>query len=497
MRIQTMVKRGFKPLCVAMAMAVSMTAITFPQNVKGVETNSKLEYVGIIRNGELVTGQTYWIINRETGEYQICGQDLEPLSRDTPNKKTIKGEEYKDSIKKGNAYYSKDGKTLLFYMDQDEKEKEFTIPDSVKKIGPYAFFGCENLEKITIGSGVTEISEYAFVDCKGLKSNIPIGKNVKYIRKGAFYDRVHSNTLTIPDSVVQIDEGAFWCSFGMAKKIHIGKNLRKGLENIELRDVENVTIAKGNKNYKIKNNLLVSKNAKTIYRYLKAMDPAKNAKSKKTVKIAKSYKTIEREAFMYTIVEKVVGGEGITTIKEMAFSNSNLKYISFSDKIKNIEQFAFRQTKLKKISAKNNLKMKGIFATTTSYKRKELLQKCLPKIQYDFNFKKIVPVNVGEWTWSPVAGAKGYEVQYKVNGKTKKLTTKTAGIPMKTLKKCASNYPKKYRVRAFKLNKKGKKVYTKWSKWSGLLGIFVDDEKYPQALIDYINGIDDPDYPYE
>ena len=63
--------------------------------------------------------------------------------------------------------------------------KKVIIPNSVKKIGEWAFSFCESLEKITIPDSVTEIGNGAFYECKSLKE------------------------ITIPDSVTKIGDDAF------------------------------------------------------------------------------------------------------------------------------------------------------------------------------------------------------------------------------------------------------------------------------------------------
>ena len=75
------------------------------------------------------------------------------------------------------------------------------------------------------------------------------------------------------------------------------------------------------------------------------------------------------------------------------------------------------------------------------------------------NKKKTVTVK-----WKTVKGAKGYEVQYALNktftkSKKTKTTSKTS-LTIKSLKKQKTYY---VRVRAYKLNSKGKKIYGKWS----------------------------------
>ena len=60
-----------------------------------------------------------------------------------------------------------------------------TIPDSVKKIGSYAFYDCIGLTSITIPNSVREIGERAFYDCTNLTSII-IPDSLKIINNYAF-----------------------------------------------------------------------------------------------------------------------------------------------------------------------------------------------------------------------------------------------------------------------------------------------------------------------
>ena len=68
-------------------------------------------------------------------------------------------------------------------------------------------------------------------------------------------------------------------------------------------------------------------------------------------------------------------------------------------------------------------------------------------------------------TIKKVAGAAGYEVQYSTSKKftkktTKSKTTKKTSYTVKSLKDKTTYY---VRVRAYKLDKNGKKVYSKWT----------------------------------
>ena len=58
------------------------------------------------------------------------------------------------------------------------------IPESVTKIGWYAFYGCKSLTSITIPNSMTKIGWYAFAGCSNLREII-IPEGVK-IAEGVF-----------------------------------------------------------------------------------------------------------------------------------------------------------------------------------------------------------------------------------------------------------------------------------------------------------------------
>ena len=55
------------------------------------------------------------------------------------------------------------------------------IPDSVKKIGKSAFWGCEGLETVIVPYSVEEVGEEAFANCDSLqKIVIPRGMTYQF-----------------------------------------------------------------------------------------------------------------------------------------------------------------------------------------------------------------------------------------------------------------------------------------------------------------------------
>ena len=83
-----------------------------------------------------------------------------------------------------------------------------TIPNGVKLIGDFAFFGCNKLTSVTIPNSVTSIGYRAFYECYELTS-VTIGNSVTSIGDRAFYYCEGLTKITIPNSVTTIGNRAF------------------------------------------------------------------------------------------------------------------------------------------------------------------------------------------------------------------------------------------------------------------------------------------------
>ena len=84
----------------------------------------------------------------------------------------------------------------------------YIIPNSVTKIGDYAFSDCKSLQSVTIPDSVTKIGNRAFSWCRFLQS-VTIPSSVTSIGDGAFELCCSLQSVTIPNSVTSIGDGAF------------------------------------------------------------------------------------------------------------------------------------------------------------------------------------------------------------------------------------------------------------------------------------------------
>ncbi len=115
--------------------------------------------------------------------------------------------------------------------------KNLVIPESVDKIGNYAFYGCSDLSSVSIGKGVKSIGKFSFSGCNNLVSvtinsntiasesysststlsgmfgehvtEYVLGEGVNSIGQYAFYGAKEVSSISIPNSVTSIGNNAF------------------------------------------------------------------------------------------------------------------------------------------------------------------------------------------------------------------------------------------------------------------------------------------------
>ena len=98
--------------------------------------------------------------------------------------------------------------TCLYQYAVGKTADSYRLPDSVKKIDKYAFWGCRNLSSIELNSNISAIPGYAFSNCKSLE-NIQIPYSVKSIDAKAFEDCINLTEVFLPASVTRIHDTAF------------------------------------------------------------------------------------------------------------------------------------------------------------------------------------------------------------------------------------------------------------------------------------------------
>lgn len=346
----------------------------------------------------------------------------------------------------------------------------------------YSYLG--TVDKIVIGNGITVIGEDAFAKFNGVGS-VEISDTVTTIKGNAFNDL---KSITIPKTVRTVETDAF---YGVGKVVVEGdmnnfqygalgygvqevqlkgsaETLGLALAKVQDRDYLSVTITKDNNRCRIANGCLVSSDGKTVYYHISDSNK---------VTIPDTAVTIKSAAFYNQGIEEVKLGKNVKTIEPYAFAENPVSKLTTNSKLKKIGRCAFMGTDLKKVTLKSSVAMspkafnqKVILTSTKSLKSAKT-------VMTSATFKK----NKINAKFAKLTGAKGYQVQIKKGGKTYKYFTTKTSIKVKAPKVFKKKYnvsfsydidnytskiegkPAYISVRPYKIVKKNKKSYGKWS----------------------------------
>ena len=348
----------------------------------------------------------------------------------------------------------------------------------------YSLLDLGNVDKIVIGNGITVIGEDAFAKFNGVGS-AEISDTVTTIKGNAFNDL---KSITIPKTVRTVETDAF---YGVGKVVVEGdmnnfqygalgygvqevqlkgsaETLGLALAEVQDRDYLSVTITKDNNRCRIANGCLVSSDGKTVYYHISDSNK---------VTIPDTAVTIKSAAFYNQGIEEVKLGKNVKTIEPYAFAENPVSELTTNSKLKKIGRCAFKETNLKKVTLKSSVAMspkafdqKVILTSTKSLKSAKT-------VMTSATFKK----NKINAKFAKLTGAKGYQVQIKKGGKTYKYFTTKTSIKVKAPKVFKKKYnvsfsydidnytskiegkPAYISVRPYKIVKKNKKSYGKWS----------------------------------
>ena len=210
-------------------------------------------------------------------------------------------------LDKNNPYFvEEDGvlfnsdKTELVFYSPKRAAKEYTVPDSVVRIAPGAFYGCKKLQTLHLPQSVAEIGVLSFTECASLKTVVlPEGQphfsfvdgalvcldtqellfyspaaeaeshtvpaSVKTVAPRAFYGCKKLKTLTLSEGVTAIGETAFGgCSALTGITLPdtletIGDSAFRGCSSLQT-----VSLSKTNARYAFSDGMLTDKKTSTL-----------------------------------------------------------------------------------------------------------------------------------------------------------------------------------------------------------------------------------------
>ena len=85
---------------------------------------------------------------------------------------------------------------------------EFTVPERITKLGVGAFLECEQLTKITLPEGLTTLNTQMFFACQSL-TEVSLPAGIKIIGEYAFSNCASLTSIEVPANVTEIWSGAF------------------------------------------------------------------------------------------------------------------------------------------------------------------------------------------------------------------------------------------------------------------------------------------------
>lgn len=316
-------------------------------------------------------GKLYVFRECEKLEKVVIGKNMSNIEKFSGCKnlkqvKVVKGN--KNFTHAKGAILSKNKKKLLYCLYTENGT--YTVPKGVTKISKVAFNYCYNLKKIILSDEMTGGS----IDCAGAKS-IKLGKRyynkgdlswisenidnwdlerVSVSSKNPYYSAVggivynkkktkllkcppRAAKCDMPDTVTKIDKDAFDVTMRLSEfsvsdkmteinlsmiagtfskvKLHIGKKVKtlKGTGSVGL---EKITVASKNKYYKVKDEMLYTKDGKRLICCL--------TEKKGEVEISDGTEVIGESAFLNTNgIIKIVMPDTITKIEKNAFGEGN------------------------------------------------------------------------------------------------------------------------------------------------------------------------------
>ena len=210
--------------------------------------------------------------------------------------------------------YNKE-KTIVRRCPQ-AKTGSVTLPATVTEISDTAFFGCWALTEIQLPPGLKKIGRYAFggpnpPDACGIVA-LELPEGLESVGDYAF-SRTNIRSITLPNSLKTIGSSIFnKCE--QLESLHIGSGLATGVEKITSTGgnvifqgctaLKEITVHKDNPSYVAKDNVLFSRDMKTLLRY-----PAGHPAESYTVPAGVEY--LLHRAF-----------EGSTNLKDIYFPES-------------------------------------------------------------------------------------------------------------------------------------------------------------------------------
>ena len=264
--------------------------------------------------------------------------------------------------------YSKDKKDLIAYPRKKEFDNSYL--NNVVNIGKKVFSRKKLLGKsIILPDSIETIGEGAFANC--YVNNITFSNNLKEIGKEAFSINCISE-LKLPDSLLYVREGAFSLSSNL-QSIYIGKNTQLDVSFSRCYSLKNISVHEDNPYYSSIDNVLYSKDKKTLIIYsgglgntryevipeCEKIEDASNSRNL-TFDMSKSKVTeIADYAFSLSSGINPIFSNCLKSIGTQAFYNCHITSIDLPESLLYIGDMAFYENSLQEVIIPSNVVILG------------------------------------------------------------------------------------------------------------------------------------------
>lgn len=258
-------------------------------------------------------------------------------------------------IKFGNQYANPTSKAGEIWVNGNHLTY-LEIPDGVRSINDYAFYGCKYIYELKLPDSVERIEQYSFQGCDRL-STLRFGKGLRYIGfqaiRGNNISKVYTNDI---DSFCQIDIEDYifhqlyiselFCDGKLVTKInlsdgveHIGKNVFCNYGKLSSISMPNSVTSIGESAFFCCTGLVKAILSDSIR--ILPRNCFGGAVSLSNLHLPCGLKTVEENAFADIAVPKIVLPFSTENIGKQAFRNCKADTIVLSDNIRELKEWTF------------------------------------------------------------------------------------------------------------------------------------------------------------
>lgn len=202
---------------------------------------------------------------------------------------------------------------------------------NMTSLGPYSFQGCNNLENVIIPSTIKDMGYGAFYYCRGLKKVVIEGATS--IGYDTFMNCTNLVEVSLPSTLTTLSNNVFYgCTSLLSITIpssitSLSAEPFRGASNLS-----SIEVDAGNTTYKSIDGVVYTKDGTTLLRC---------PEGKKSVIIADGTTTIGVNSFYNTSLSSITIPNSVTVIKRQAFAFSTLPTITIPNTVTSVENSAF------------------------------------------------------------------------------------------------------------------------------------------------------------